>query len=307
MCLEDTFPSLLLTEGKMLFFSSQNLEDTEACRQSSCYSNRDVTPFNVLPQAFTLLMAWLKILREAFCNSLVTVPSFPWDWWQISASWACLATRPGSIHLLIAGKLKSFYPGSGWGTACWESVSSEDTGYLYSVKQLWCSVDLVSLGCSRWDSSNCSTCGSTGLENPNLWGLKADTTKPLVVHEPWSSCAKISEESPTAWLGSAMRGWDLLQLRWELLSSTVSPAWQLLSGDKGFTCVMCSLLLYSHLANTVRILSAFCQVVQDFSGRSFHYMGTGKEADVVGGTATWNNFPRTTALNGELKNKAWLP
>lgn len=28
LCSEDTFPSLLLTEGKMLFFSSQNLEDT---------------------------------------------------------------------------------------------------------------------------------------------------------------------------------------------------------------------------------------------------------------------------------------
>lgn len=44
---------------------------------------------------------------------------------------------------------------------------------------------------------------------------------------------------------------------------------------------MCPLLLYSHLANTDRILSAFCQLVQDFSGRSFHYMGIGKEADVV--------------------------
>lgn len=154
LCSEDTFPSLLLTEGKMLFFSSQNPEDTKACRQSSCYSNRDVIPFNVLPQAFTLLVAWLKILCEAFCNSLVTVPSFPWDWWQISASWAFLAAWPCSIHLLIAGKLKSFYPGSGWGTACWGSVSSEDRGvkHLYSVKQLWCSVDLVNLGCSRWDS-----------------------------------------------------------------------------------------------------------------------------------------------------------
>lgn len=49
---------------------------------------------------------------------------------------------------------------------------------------------------------------------------------------------------------------------------------------------MCPLLLYSHLANTVRILSAFCQVVKDFSGRSFHYTGIGKEADMVGGTAT---------------------
>lgn len=97
LCSEDTFPSLLLTEGKMLFFSSQNPEDTKACRQSSCYSNRDVIPFNVLPQAFTLLVAWLKILCEAFCNSLVTVPSFPWDWWQISASWAFLAAWPCSI------------------------------------------------------------------------------------------------------------------------------------------------------------------------------------------------------------------
>lgn len=34
LCSEDTFPSLLLTEGKMLFFSSQNLEDTKSCRQS---------------------------------------------------------------------------------------------------------------------------------------------------------------------------------------------------------------------------------------------------------------------------------
>lgn len=57
MCSVDTFPSLLLTEEKMLFFRSQNLEDTEACRQSSCYSNRDVIPFNMLPQAFTLLVA----------------------------------------------------------------------------------------------------------------------------------------------------------------------------------------------------------------------------------------------------------
>lgn len=48
---------------------------------------------------------------------------------------------------------------------------------------------------------------------------------------------------------------------------------------------MCSFLLYSHLANTVRILSAFCQLVQDFSGRSFHYIGSGKEADVVDGTS----------------------
>lgn len=37
-------------------------------------------------------------------------------------------------------------------------------------------------------------------------------------------------------------------------------------------------------------MSAFCQLVQDFSDRSFHYMGIGKEADVVGGTAMWNNF-----------------
>lgn len=36
-------------------------------------------------------------------------------------------------------------------------------------------------------------------------------------------------------------------------------------------------------------------------------MGIGKEADVVGGTAMWNNFPRTAALNGELKSKASLP
>lgn len=48
-------------------------------------------------------------------------------------------------------------------------------------------------------------------------------------------------------------------------------------------------------------------MAKDFSGRSFHYMGIGKEADMVSGTATWNNFSRTTALNGELKNKAWLP
>lgn len=179
LCSEDTFPSLLLTEGKMLFFSSQNLEDTKSCRQSWCYPNRSVIPFNVLPKAFTLLVAWLKILHEAFCNSPVRVPSFPWDCWQISASWAFLTAWPGSIHLLIAEELKSFYPGSGWGTAsaCWGSVSSEDRGYLYSVKKLWCSVDLVSLGCC----SKCWTCGSTGLENPNLWGLKADKTKPLVV------------------------------------------------------------------------------------------------------------------------------
>lgn len=109
------------------------------------------------------------------------VPSFTWEWWQISASWAFLSAWPGSIHLLIAGKLKYFYPGLGWGTACWGSVSSENRGYLCSVKQLWCSVHPVSLGCSRWDSRNCSTCGSTGLENPNLWGLKADKTKPLIV------------------------------------------------------------------------------------------------------------------------------
>lgn len=36
-------------------------------------------------------------------------------------------------------------------------------------------------------------------------------------------------------------------------------------------------------------------------------MGIGKEADVVGGTAMWNNFSRTAALSGELKNWAWLP
>lgn len=57
----------------------------------------------------------------------------------------------------------------------------------------------------------------------------------------------------------------------------------------------------------VRILSAFCQLVQDFSDRRFHYIGIGKEIDVVGGTATWNNFPMTAALNGDLKSKAWLP
>lgn len=127
-------PLLFLTEGKLLFFGSQNLEDTEDCSQTSWYSNRDVTPFNVLPQEFTLLVAWLKILCEAFCNSPVTVPSFPWDWWQISASWAFLTAWPGSTHLLIAGKLKSFYLGSSWSMAYWGSVSSEDRGYLYSVK-----------------------------------------------------------------------------------------------------------------------------------------------------------------------------
>lgn len=36
--------SLFTPEG-----SSQNLEDTEACRQSSCYSDRGVIPFNMLP------------------------------------------------------------------------------------------------------------------------------------------------------------------------------------------------------------------------------------------------------------------
>lgn len=109
------------------------------------------------------------------------VPSFTWERWQISASWAFLSAWLGSIHLLIAGKLKYFYPGLGWGTACWGSASSENRGYLCSVKQLWCSVHPVGLGCSRWNSRNCSTCGSTGLENPNLWGVKADKTKPLIV------------------------------------------------------------------------------------------------------------------------------
>lgn len=65
---KDTFYSLMLTERKMLFFSSQNLEDTEVCRQSSCYSNRGVIPFHVLPEAFTLLVAWVKILGEVFCT-----------------------------------------------------------------------------------------------------------------------------------------------------------------------------------------------------------------------------------------------
>lgn len=66
------------------------------------------------------------------------------------------------------------------------------------------------------------------------------------------------------------------------LPSVAAAFWR-----QGFliTSVMCPLLLYSHLANAVRILSAFCQLVQDFSGRSLHYMGIGKEADVVGGTA----------------------
>lgn len=41
-----------------------------------------------------------------------------------------------------------------------------------------------------------------------------------------------AEPNCLAWI--AVRGWDLLQLRWEVLSSTVSPVWQLLSGDKAF-------------------------------------------------------------------------
>lgn len=41
--------------------------------------------------------------------------------------------------------------------------------------------------------------------------------------------------------------------------------------------VMFPHFLQSHLANIVRTLSAFCHLIQDFSGRSFHYMGVREE------------------------------
>lgn len=71
------------------------------------------------------------------------------------------------------------------------------------------------------------------MENPNLWGLKADKTKPLVVISLDVVVPK-SRVEPNCWAWIAVRGWDLLQLRWEFPSSTVSPVWQLLSGDKAF-------------------------------------------------------------------------
>lgn len=65
-----------------------------------------------------------------------------------------------------------------------------------------------------------------------------------------------------------------------------------------------SLLLHSHFTNIVRILSVLCQVIQDFSGRSFHYMGIRREEGLVGGIVTRNNFKRTAALNGELNERS---
>lgn len=73
------------------------------------------------------------------------------------------------------------------------------------------------------------------------------------------------------------------------------------------TSVMGPLLLHSHLANIVRTLSALCHMIQDFSGRSFHYMGIRKEESLVGGTVTWNNFKMTAALNGQLNEQSLTP
>lgn len=45
-------------------------------------------------------------------------------------------------------------------------------------------------------------------------------------------------------------------------------------------------------------------MIQDFSGKSFHYVGIRREESLVGGTVMWNNFKRTAALNGELNEQA---
>lgn len=53
------FSLLLLTESKCYFPAHKVywLEDTEACSQSSCYSNRDAISFKMLSQECTLLVA----------------------------------------------------------------------------------------------------------------------------------------------------------------------------------------------------------------------------------------------------------
>lgn len=56
--------------------------------------------------------------------------------------------------------------------------------------------------------------------------------------------------------------------------------------DTSHICDVCPLLPQSHLANILRTLSALCHVIQDFSGRSFRYVGIRKEESLVGGTVT---------------------
>lgn len=81
--------SLLLLIESTCYFPAHKVcwvEDIEACSQSSCYSNRDAISFKMLSQEFTLLVAWLRILRVARCNRPVVVPPSPWDQWRISES-----------------------------------------------------------------------------------------------------------------------------------------------------------------------------------------------------------------------------
>lgn len=162
-CSESTFTSLLFTEGKMLFFSPQNLEDTESCRQSSCYCDG----------VLFLLMCCLRHLPCWWPDSKFYVLEFPLSpgigdrfqqaehFWQPGlVPFISLLLGNWNLFILVQAEVQ-------FAEGLW-AVRTEVT--FYSVKQLWYSVDYVSLGCSRRDSSNCSTCGSIGLENPNLWG-----------------------------------------------------------------------------------------------------------------------------------------
>lgn len=119
-------------------------------------------------------------------------------------------------------------------------------------------------------------------------GLKGDKTKPLVVIGLYvvvpksQSRAQLLGLDCSERLGSAPAEMGVSQPH--CLPSVAAAFW-----GQGFLIPRICHLSPSALLPPCKQdqnLECFLSVGSDFSDRSFHYMGIGKEADVVGGTAT---------------------
>lgn len=282
----------------MLFFSLQNLEDTEACRQSSCYSNRDVNPLMCCLRHLPCWWPDLKSYVRLSATAQLEFPLSPRTGYTFQK--AELFWQPGLVPFI------SLLLGN-WNLSILVQAEVQLAKGLWAARTevtftVWNSFDAVWI-LLVWDAAG-ETPVSAQLVEAMVWKTQTFGVSRQVKPSHWLFIS-LDVVVPKSQTRAQVLGLDCNERLGSVPAEMGVPQLHCLP-----SCFLGTISDTSHLSCV-----PFCTPTLPTQSESWVLSVRWFKILVAGAFTTWDlerkqtwsNFPRTAALNGELKNKAWLP